>query len=402
VWDRPVSRRAFLGTAAAAALAAQPIARAAVAAPAKLPAHPAKSGLDHVIVVMMENRSFDHILGWLPGADGKQAGLSFTDRSGVAHQTFALAPDFQGCAYHDPGHEVADAVIEWDNGACDGWLRTASNDIYAIGYYRRQDLPFLGKVAPAFTACDRYFAPFLGPTFPNRFYSLSGTTDRIDDAQVRTDLPTIFDRFRAKRIPAAYYYGNFPFLLLYQRYTSISHHRATFYEQCRTGRLPAFSYVDPNYTFTDTGPASGNQGDDDHPHADIRAGEYFMSQVYNAVVRSPAWPRTLLIFTFDEWGGFFEHVPPPAAQDANPAYRQRGFRVPCILVSPFARRGHVAHGVYDHTSILKLLEWRFGLEPMTTRDATAANLAGALDFTRRNLHAPRISAPKLVVGAACA
>ena len=94
-------------------------------------------------------------------------------------------------------------------------------------------------------------------------------------------------------------------------------------------------------------------------------------------------------------------MPPPAAQDSNPAYRQRGFRIPCILVSPFARRGHVAHGVYDHTSILKLLEWRFGLEPMTTRDATANNLAGALDFTRRNLHAPRITAPVFTVGAAC-
>jgi phospholipase C len=401
VWDRPVSRRAFLGTAAAAALAAQPLARAALAAPAKLPVHPAKSGLDHVIVVMMENRSFDHILGWLPGADGKQAGLSFTDTNGVAHQTFPLAPDFQGCAYHDPGHEVADAVIEWDNGACDGWLRTAANDVYSIGYYRRQDLPFLGKVAPAFTTCDRYFAPFLGPTFPNRFYSLSGTTDRTDDAQVRTDLPSIFDRFLAKRIPAAYYYGNFPFLLLYQRYTAITHPWSTFYKQCKSGKLPAFSYIDPNYTFTDTGPASGNQGNDDHPHADIRAGEYFMSQIYNAVVRSPAWPRTLLIFTFDEWGGFFEHVPPPAAQDSNPAYKQRGFRIPCILVSPFARRGHVAHGVYDHTSILKLVEWRFGLEPMTMRDATANNLAGALDFTHRKLSAPRISAPVFTVGAAC-
>jgi phospholipase C len=402
VWDRPVSRRAFLGTAAAAALTAQPLARAALAAPAKLPVRPATSGLDHVIVVMMENRSFDHVLGWLPGADGKQAGLSFTDRNGVAHQTFPLAPDFQGCAYHDPGHEVADAVIEWNNGACDGWLRTVNNDVYSIGYYRQQDLPFLGKVAPAFTTCDHYFAPFLGPTFPNRFYSLSGTTDRIDDAQVRTDLPTIFDRFSTKRIPAAYYYGNFPFLLLYQRYTAISHRWSTFYKQCKSGKLPAFSYIDPNYTFTDTGPASGNQGDDDHPHADIRAGEYFMSQIYNAVVRSPAWPRTLLIFTFDEWGGFFEHVPPPAAQDSNPAYRQRGFRIPCILVSPFARRGHVAHGVYDHTSILKLLEWRFGLEPMTMRDATANNLAGALDFTHRNLSAPRISPPVLAVGAACA
>ena len=100
---------------------------------------------------------------------------------------------------------------------------------------------------------------------------------------------------------------------------------------------------------------------------------------------SPAWPHTLLIVTFDEWGGFFDHVPPPAAPDVKPEYEQRGFRVPCLLISPFARRGHVAHGVYDHTSILKLVEWRWGLEPLSVRDAAAANLAAALDFSKRNL-----------------
>jgi phospholipase C len=174
-----------------------------------------------------------------------------------------------------------------------------------------------------------------------------------------------------------------------------------FLKQCKTGKLPAFSYIDPNYTFADSGPASGNQGNDDHPHADIRAGEYFMSTIYNAVIRSPAWPRTLLIFTFDEWGGFFDHVSPPAGPDVKPEYQQRGFRVPCVLVSPFARRKHVAHGTYDHTSILKLVEWRFGLAPLSVRDAAAANLAGALDFSHRNLKAPAIAAPRLLVGAAC-
>src|SRR5581483_10659003 len=371
-WEVGLTRRRLLGAAAAAALGAGPLARAALAAPAALP-KPARSGIDHVVVVMMENRSFDHFLGWLPHADGKQAGLDFTDANGVAHETFPLAPDWQGCAYRDPDHSYQGARVEWNNGACDGWLR--ANDVYSIGYYRQRDLPFFGRLAPAFTACDRYFASLLGPTFPNRFYSLSGVTDRLDDAETRTDLPTIFDRFAAKKIPAAYYYGNFPFIILYQRYTSITHPHSTFLKQCRTGKLPAFSYVDPSLTFNDTGPASGSQGNDDHPHADIRAGEYFMSTIYNAVVSGPAWPRTLLIFTFDEWGGFFDHVPPPTAQDVKPEYEQLGFRVPCVLVSPFARRGHVAHGVYDHTSILKLLEWRFGLEPMSERDANASNLA---------------------------
>jgi len=291
--------------------------------------------------------------------------------------------------------------VEWNNGACDGWLRAGRNDVYSIGYYRQQDLPFLGKAAPAFTTCDRYFAPILAPTFPNRFYSLSAVTDRLSNLQVRVDLPTIFDRLDDKKVSAGYYYGNFDFLLLYQKYNAISHKYAQFFNQCRTGKLPAFSYVDPNYTFTDAGPASGNQGNDDHPHADIRAGEYFLSRIYNAVTKSPAWPRTLLIITFDEWGGFFDHVPPPASPDVKPEYQQRGFRVPCILISPFARRGRVAHGTYDHTSILKLVEWRWGLEPLSMRDAQANNLAAALDFSRRKLEVPTIVAPKLTVGAAC-
>ncbi len=393
-----MDRREFLATAAAAALSTHPLARPALQLETRLPA-PAKSGHDHVVVVMMENRSFDHLLGWLPGSDGKQAGLSYLDTSGVAHSTFPLAPDFQGCSYADPDHSFDEARVEWNNGACDGWLR--ANDLWSIGYYRQADLPFLGRAAPAFTACDRFFASIMGPTFPNRFYSLSAVTDRLRNDEVPVDLPTIFDRFAAKKIPAAYYYGNFPFLVLYQRYQQSSFRYATFFQQCRTGRLPAFSYVDPNYTFADAGPASGNQGNDDHPHADIRAGEYFMSTIYNAVTRSPAWPRTLLVFTFDEWGGFFDHVSPPAGPDVKPEYQQRGFRIPAVLVSPFARRGHVAHGVYDHTSILRLLEWRWGLEPLSVRDAQANNLATALDFSHRNLHAPKIAAPKLVVGAAC-
>jgi phospholipase C len=397
-WEQPLSRRRFLAAAAAAATAGgKPL---ALGSAAKLPP-PARSGIDHVVVVMMENRSFDHLLGWLPGADGKQAGLAYADAAGASHPTHRLAPDFQGCAFNDPDHSYDGARVEWNGGACDGWLRAGRNDLYSIGYYRQQDLPFLGKLAPAYTTCDRFFASILGPTFPNRFYSLSGVTDRTSNIESRVDLPTIFDRFAAKKIPAAYYYGNFAFLLLYQRYNAISHPYSVFLHQCKTGKLPAFSYIDPNYTFADSGPASGNQGNDDHPHADIRAGEYFMSTIYNAVVRSPAWPRTLLIFTFDEWGGFFDHVPPPAAPDVKPEYAQRGFRIPAVLVSPYARRRHVAHGTYDHTSILKLVEWRWGLAPLSVRDAAAANLAGALDFSHRNLKAPAISAPRVLVGAAC-
>jgi phospholipase C len=398
LWEQPLSRRAFLGTAAAAAVSAQPLARAALASPAALP-KPSHSGIDHIVMVVMENRSFDHFLGWLPGANGKQAGLTYLDANGAPHQTFPLAPDFQGCSYKDPDHSYGGARVEWNNGACDGWLR--ANDLWSIGYYRKQDLPFFGRAAPAFTTCDNFYASIMGPTFPNRIYSLSGVTDRLSNTTVRIELPTIFDRLAAKRISSGYYYDNFSFMLLYQTHAAIQHKHATFFKQAKTGKLPAFSYVDPRWTFHDEGPASGNEGNDDHPHSDIRAGEYFLSQIYNAVTKSPAWPRTLLIVTFDEWGGFYDHVSPPAAKDVKPELEQRGFRIPAVLISPFARRGHVAQGVYDHTSVLKLLEWRFGLAPLSQRDAEARNLAEALDFSKRRLAVPKINVPRLVVGAAC-
>jgi phospholipase C len=398
VWEQPLSRGRFLGAAAAAALGARPLARATLEGSSALP-KPSKSGLDHIVVVVMENRSFDHMLGWLPGADGKQAGLTYMDATGTPHQTFPLAPDFQGCTFRDPDHSFDGARVEWNNGACDGWLR--ANDVYSIGYYRQQDLPFLGKAAPAFTTCDRFFSSFMGPTFPNRIYSLSGITDRMSNTTVRIELPTIFDRLKAKKVSAGYYYGNFSFLLLYQKHAEISHKHATFFQQCKTGKLPSFSYVDPNWTFHDSGPSSGSEGNDDHPHADIRAGEYFLSRIYNAVTSSPAWPRTLLVITFDEWGGFFDHVSPPKAVDLNPDLAQRGFRIPCVLISPFARRGKVAHGVYDHTSILRMAEWRWNLAPLSARDEEAANLAAALDFSHRRLAVPKITVPRLDVGAPC-
>jgi len=403
VWDQPLSRRSFLGTAAAAAACAGPfatVARAALSAPAALPS-PARSGIDHVVVVMMENRSFDHFLGWLPGADGKQAGLTYLDAAGAPHSTHPLAPDFQGCAFADPDHSYDGSRVAWNNGACDGWLRAGKNDVFSIGYYEQQDLAFLGQAAGRFTTCDRYFAPILGPTFPNRLYALTGVTDRLDNAFTRVELPTIFDRLAARKLRAGYYCGNTNFLLLWnQIYNPITHTYARFFADCKRGTLPEFSFVDPNYTFDDTGPQSG-VGADDHPHADIRAGEYFLSTIYNAVTQSPAWKSTLLVITFDEWGGFFDHVPPPAGPDVDPRFQQRGFRVPCLLISPFARRSSVAHGVYDHTSILKLVEWRWGLKPLSVRDAQANNLATALDFSHRLLAAPKITAPRIVAGAPC-
>ena len=146
--SRRVSRRRFLRDAAMGAGAMAFGGGAAIGAyrekSSGLPI-PALSGIEHVVLLMMENRSFDHFLGWMPGADGRQAGLSYVDNSGIAHSTYPLAPDYQGCAHPDPDHSYEGGRIEYNNGACDGWLRAGANDEYAIGYYGANDLAFLSR-----------------------------------------------------------------------------------------------------------------------------------------------------------------------------------------------------------------------------------------------------------------
>ena len=403
--DRPgVSRRKFLESAAIGA-GAVALGRGALAkqfTPPALP-EPRHSGIDHVVVVMMENRSFDHILGWLPGAEGTQAGLTYLDRAELPHATYPLAPDYQGCGHPDPDHSYDGARVEYNGGACDGFMRAGDNDEFAIGYYGVDDVPFFARAATEWTACDQYFAAIMGPTFPNRFYQHAAQTDRLSNTFEPSTLPTIWDRLSAAGLTGRYYFQDAPFLALWgPKYLPISRPYRSFLLACATGQLPHVSYVDPRFIEELTGTTS-----DDHPHADIRNGQAFLNQVYTAVTTSPAWRRTLLVINYDEWGGFFEHVPPqaapipPATREAGDTDGLRGFRVPCLVISPFAARRLVAHNLLDHTSVLRFIEWRWGLEPLTVRDATANNLADVLDFSRRNRTAPQYAVPPGPFGTPC-
>jgi len=404
--SRGYSRREFIRTTSglAAGLALSGGVSSVFAAPRnkKLPT-PNKSGIQHIVVVTMENRSFDHFLGWLPGANGKQAGLTYVDNAGVAHATAPLAPDYQGCGHPDPDHSYEGARIEYDNGACDGWLKAGSNDEFSIGYYTQSDLPFLGSAATTWTAFDNYYAAIMGPTYPNRIYMHAAQTDRLDDSILPiSTLPTIWDRLADHNISRKYYFTDFPFLALWgTKYLGISGLITDFFSDCARGTLPAVSYVDPGLLGEEQGLSN-----DDHPHADIRNGEVFLNAIYQAVTSSPNWANTMLIITFDEWGGFFDHVAPtkapiPASDAALGSDGLRGFRVPTLVISPWSPRATVQRGLYDHTSILKLIEWRWNLRPLTVRDANANNIAEALDFSRANLSAPAFAVPGGVFGGVC-
>jgi phospholipase C len=363
---------------------------------------PGKSGIEHVIVVMMENRSFDHFLGWLPHADGKQAGLSYADPQGTSHATFHQT-QYNGCGFTDPDHSYAGGRLQYNGGKMDGFLSDTANDTFAVGYYAAKDRPFMSKLAQAYTTCDRYFCSILGPTYPNRFFQHSAQTDRLDDALTKSTLPTIWDQLNHPGGPTGrYYYSDVPFLALWGgTYSSISSPFSEFLSDAASGTLPNVSYVDPKFA----GEGDGTSADD-HPLADIRAGDAFLSQVFHAVASGPGWDKTVLVVNYDEWGGFFDHVvphritagvtagtAPTAGVDTDLNSKGQvlsGFRVPCIVVSPFSRIGAkqaaVSHNFYDHTSVLKLIEWRWGLEPLTQRDASHAptdpgNLATLLNFS---------------------
>jgi phospholipase C len=359
--------------------------------------------IQHVVLVMMENRSFDHVLGWVPGADGEQAGLSYPDRSGQMQATAPLAPDYQGCGHADPDHSYDGGRAEYANGACDGWLVTGGNDRYSIGYYTDADLPFFAGAARNWLTSDGYFAAIMAPTFPNRIYQHAGQTDRLENSLNISSLPTIWDRLAAASLTGLYYYADVPIVALWGRkYRSIARRIDQFFEACQTGALPNVAFVDPKLLGENLGISV-----DDHPFADIRNGQSFLNSIYNAVVQSPAWPQTVLVINYDEWGGFFDHVPPPpgpippATLQAGDTDGLRGFRVANFIISPWTPRGTVGHGVFDHTSVLRMIEWRWSLTPLTIRDATAANLADLLDFSIANLDAPAFDLPAGPFGRLC-
>ncbi|MBY0277779.1 alkaline phosphatase family protein [Candidatus Binatia bacterium] len=365
---------------------------------------PTKSGIEHVVVLMMENRSFDHMLGWLPDADGAQAGLEFVDKQGNVQQTWELAPEFQGCQYGDPDHGYKGGRIQFDDGACDGWLRASTNDNFPIGYYRQQDLSFYGGAVPAWTTLDRYFCAILSSTFPNRMYMHAGQTDRLTNTLQSSTLPAIWDRVASAGLSGAYYYNDLPVTALFgTRFLPISHPYEKFLEDAAAGNLANVVYVDPHFISEDLGTSN-----DDHPFADIRNGQIFVNQVYEALTQSPNWENTVFIVNYDEWGGFFDHVPPPLAPltEEDPIIGndgRLGFRTPTLIASPLARRGFVGHQQYDHTSILSMIEWRWGLAPLTVRDQTANNIAHVLDFGRKkNFDVPRFTVPQGPYDGSCA
>jgi phospholipase C len=260
-------------------------------------------------------------------------------------------------------------------------------------------------MARRFPIGDRYFCSVMAQTSPNRRFLISGTAlgDVSTDVNgySKTDAPngTIFDRLDHYGISWRNYFPDVPSTALYlPNWFNHIHdgkvvHFEQFYKDAAAGQLPSFSLVDPYANFSEE-------------HGDISIGEAYAATIVNAVLQSPNWPTTALIWTYDEHGGWYDHVPPVRAvrpdnvppaitvpPDQPGAYDYTGFRVPCCVVSPWAKRNHVSHVVYDHTSILKLVETKWNLPSLTYRDANANNMLDFFDLSAR--HAPFAEPPTL-------
>jgi phospholipase C len=352
---------------------------------------PGLDNLKHIVVLMMENRSFDHMLGSLtavnPQIDGISARLSNPDTTGAAVQPQPLA-EFQGQLDPDPDHHFPAVDLQIFGGDTSptrvanmqGFVRSYFNQQQDVGhsqkimyYFAQNQLPVLTTLALEFAVFNRWFASIPGPTICNRAFAHYGTSfGRVDMDLLYVNEPfqSIYSRLinaNPKHTAKLYYYDTTSSTMeitnLLQNQPELFGSYQQFLSDCSSGNLPDYSFVEPNYNDHDSD-AGEEVASDQHPDHNIQAGERFIASVYKAIKSSPLWPNTALLVVYDEHGGIYDHVvPPPCTPDqftasANDtgtgmpfAFDRLGVRVPAILISPWIPAGTVVNRVFDHASI---------------------------------------------------
>jgi phospholipase C len=364
------------------AASATPLAPPFIPADSVLNSPAAECPVDTVVVLMMENRSFDHYFGHLAtdeqyleegrrryGGDFSINGRTdvvYTDAFGKKVQTLPVrnlhneTNPSRGCLHKDPGHGWGASRVQRDK----GFLAAGTgNDEFAISYYLSEDIPMQANLAHRFTVMDRYHSSLLGPTWPNRQYLYSATSEGKKKPPKPLDVaiykaPTIFDRLASEDVNVREYIVNIPPIQMWgNRMLPYIRSMDQYFLDAAAGDLPNVCFLTPGM--------GTPFRTDDHPQGDVGIGQRFMLAVFAAFVRSPQWQRGMFMLTYDEHGGFYDHVKPPVVRDDrrssndNDNFGQLGFRVPTVLASPYASRNYVDHNLYDHTSILRFLEWRF-------------------------------------------
>ena len=339
-----------------------------------LPVNPIK----HIIVIMQENHTFDNYFGTYPGVNG------------LPHST--ALPLFPGGLatvkpFHIPNYTIPNDMSHSDNagreaynsGKNDGFVYAESSN-YTLGYYDHRDLPYYWDYASQFALADNYFTSFMGPSFPNHIYLLAGQSGNVTRNVYNETLrfPSIIDELQAAHISWRYYAGGaaaangwnpIPILQATIANKSILHNvivPSLFPTELINHTLPSVVWLMPP-----------DQLRSEHPPYDPRIGEHYVVDLINQVMLSNYWNSTAIFLTWDDYGGWYDHVPPPQVDQHG-----FGFRVPLLMISPFAKQGYIDHAVASHDSILKFIETTFDLPAMTHRDANAYNLLGSFDFTQ--------------------
>jgi len=347
--------------------------------------------IEHIVVLMMENRSFDHMLGFLslPKSKGGKArsevdGLKGTKAHDIKYKGKVYAPKPLDDKYlgfpWDPCHDykcVQKQLANKNRGFIEAFAKNhhqlikelpLADPSLIMGYYTASQLPVYDNLAEQFCVCDRWFSSMPGPTIPNRLYAMAGTSDgETDNPPVAVpfrayDLKTIFDYLPPGM--GKHYADDVSTLLYFKKHRKVktlvnvlSDNSKTFLQLAENGALPAVSWIDPNFAAWPPGSQSGN---DDHPPSNVQMGQNLVSRIYNALLKSKKWDRTLFVVTYDEHGGFYDHVTPSKAEDDGwPHLNRYGLRVPGLVISPWIGKRAISHEIFDHTSILKTILLRF-------------------------------------------
>ena len=383
-----------------------------------------KIPVQHVVVMMQENRSFDHYFQKLPTAgqtDVEVAPSTYTNPDVDGTTKVAPFRDTQLC-FIDTAHGWNAVHAEYDDGKMDGFLRAndksdpvpphgfpeMASGKRAMTYYEPSDLPFMFWAANEYAIADHYHCSLLGPTWPNRMYLYAASSfGRTANKPPNNYKTTLFDELETRAIDwKIYTSGGSPgfamFTSTYLKYALDAESKPLhvfsldqYYLDAAAGTLPGVAFVDAHLG------AEGYQQNDEHPPAMMQVGQKLVADVVTALQKSPNWSSSAFFLTYDEHGGLYDHVVPPAAcppddiapelapGDAPGKFDRYGVRVPLVVISPFAKKHFVGHHLYDHTSIVRFIEARFNLPAMTNRDANAEAPWEMFDFD----HPPHVTPP---------
>jgi phospholipase C len=372
---------------------------ASVVVPATAAARTPTTPIRHIVVLMQENHSFDNYFGTYRGADGLPAGTCLPRSLQTTVLGCSRPSRVGGTAVLGLGSDPALFARQFRSGRMDGFVaayrvgRGLGGLPNPLGYYDDRDLPFAWNLADRYVLFDRFFSSARGGSAWNHMFAVSATpgnrsADKLPAAGY-PDTTTIFDRLESAGIPWRFYVKDYdptntiehpalgdrasqllqvpllamPRFVRSRRLASRIVDMQQFYQDAQSGRLPAVSYIAPG-------------GLSEHPPGKLVAGQTFVRSVLNELMRSPDWSSTAFVLTYDSWGGWYDHVPPPTVDRYG-----YGFRVPALLVSPYARRGSIDHQTLDFTSILRFIEDNWRLDSLATRDARAHSIASAFDFS---------------------